>query len=158
MTERNQWLGLIVFIAICIGAGGLGAIATTPEIDTWYKSINKPTWTPPGFVFGPVWTTLYIMMGVAAWLVWKRGGFRQSRTPLALFAVQLLLNVSWSWIFFNQHQLGWAFAEIIMLWTAIVATTIAFFKSSRAAGVLMLPYLAWVSFAAALNHTIWQLN
>lgn len=149
---------MIISIAICLGAGGLGAIATTPEIDGWYKTIEKPSWNPPGYVFGPVWTALYIMMGVAAWLVWKREGFKKAKVPLVLFTVQLLLNVVWSWIFFNLHQPGWAFVEIAVLWIAIVATTIAFFKCQKVAGWLMMPYLAWVSFASVLNFTIWQLN
>lgn len=149
---------MIISIAICLGAGGLGAIATTPEIDGWYKTIEKPSWNPPGYVFGPVWTALYIMMGVAAWLVWKREGFKKAKVPLVLFTVQLLLNVVWSWIFFNLHQPGWAFVEIVVLWIAIVATTVAFFKRQKIAGWLMMPYLAWVSFASVLNFTIWQLN
>lgn len=158
MTERARWIGLIVFIAICLGAGGLGAIATTPEIDGWYKTIQKPTWNPPGYVFGPVWTMLYVMMAIAAWLVWKPAGFKAAKTPLTLFAVQLVLNVAWSWIFFHFHQPGWAFAEIVCLWLAIGATTIAFFKNSKTAGWLMVPYLMWVSFASVLNFAIWQLN
>ena len=149
---------MIISIAICLGAGGLGAIATTPEIDGWYKTIEKPSWNPPGYVFGPVWTALYIMMGVAAWLVWKREGFKKAKISLVLFGVQLLLNVVWSWIFFNLHQPGWAFVEIVVLWIAIVATTVAFFKRQKIAGWLMMPYLAWVSFASVLNFTIWQLN
>ena len=97
-------------------------------------------------------------MGIAAWLVWKGKGFKEAKIPLGLFAAQLLLNVAWSWIFFNRHQLGWAFAEILILWLAIAVTTIAFFKETKVAGALMLPYLAWVSFAAVLNFTIWRLN
>lgn len=158
MKELARWIGLIVAIALCLGAGGLGAIATTPEIDGWYKTIEKPSWNPPGYVFGPVWTMLYVMMAVAAWLVWKPAGFKAAKLPLALFAVQLLLNVAWSWIFFHFHQLGWAFAEIVVLWLAIVATTITFFRRSKIAGSLMVPYLIWVSFASLLNFAIWQLN
>ncbi|MCM2372087.1 TspO/MBR family protein [Aporhodopirellula aestuarii] len=158
MTNRYRWFGLAVFIAICLGAGGLGAIATTPEIGNWYKTIEKPSWNPPGYVFGPVWTTLYIMMAVAAWLVWKPAGFKPAKIPLMLFGVQLILNVAWSWIFFSQHQSGWAFAEIVVLWSAIVATTVAFFRSSKLAGWLMVPYLVWVSFASVLNYAIWRLN
>lgn len=158
MTGRKQWIGLIIFIAICLGAGGLGAIATTPEIDGWYKTIEKPTWNPPAYVFGPVWTTLFVMMAVAGWRVWKPAGFKAARMPLTLFAVQLVLNVAWSWVFFHFHQPGWAFAEIVVLWLAIVATTIAFFKTSKTAGWLMVPYLMWVSFASVLNFAIWRLN
>lgn len=158
MIDRTQWFALVVFIALCLGAGGLGAIATTPEIDGWYKTIVKPSWNPPGYVFGPVWTTLYVMMGVAAWLVWKPAGFKGAMLPLILFGVQLVLNVGWSWVFFHFHQPGWAFAEILVLWLAIAATTLVFFKNSKIAGWLMIPYLAWVSFASVLNFAIWQLN
>ena len=158
MTERTRWIGLVVFIIVCLGAGGLGAIATTPEIEGWYKMIAKPSWNPPGWIFGPVWTTLYIMMAIAVWLVWKQAGFKAAKLPLNSFGVQLLLNVAWSWIFFGMHRPGWAFAEIIVLWLAILATTILFFKKSKIAGGLMVPYLAWVSFASVLNFTIWRLN
>jgi len=158
MTERTRWIGLVVFIVVCIGAGGLGSIATTPEIEGWYKTIAKPSWNPPGWIFGPVWTTLYIMMAIAVWLVWKHAGFKAAKLPLVLFGVQLLLNIAWSWIFFGMHQPGWAFAEIIVLWLAITATTILFFKKSKIAGGLMVPYLAWVSFASVLNFTIWRMN
>ena len=133
-------------------------MATTPEIEGWYKTIEKPTWNPPDSVFGPVWTTLFVMMAVAAWLVWKPAGFTAATVPLTLFAVQLVLNVAWSWIFFGMHQPGWAFVEIVILWLAIMATTVAFFRKSTIAGSLMVPYLAWVSFASVLNFTIWQLN
>ena len=158
MTATTRWIGLAVFIAICLGAGGLGAIATTPEIDGWYGTLAKPTWNPPDSVFGPVWTSLFELMGIAAWLVWKPDGFKTAAVPMTLFAVQLVLNVSWSWIFFGMHQPGWAFVEIVILWLAIVAATVAFFRSSQIAGWLMVPYLAWVSFAAVLNFTIWRLN
>jgi len=158
MTERTRWIGLVIFIVICLGAGGLGSMATAPEIAGCYKTLEKPAWNPPDFVFGPVWTTLYVMMAIAAWLVWKPDGFKAAAIPLTLFATQLAMNIAWSWIFFGMHQPGWAFAEIVLLWLAIVATTGAFFKSSRAAGWLMLPYLGWVSFASVLNWTIWRLN
>ncbi|NLF72596.1 MAG: tryptophan-rich sensory protein [Candidatus Anammoximicrobium sp.] len=158
MTAAVRGIGLVVLIAVCLGAGGLGAIATTPEIDGWYRTLAKPAWNPPGSVFGPVWTTLYVLMAIAAWLVWKPAGFRAAARPLTLFGVQLALNVSWSWIFFGLHQPGWAFAEIVMLWLAIVATTSAFFRCSKLAGWLLVPYGAWVSFAVVLNFTIWRLN
>ncbi len=158
MTKRAEWIGLIVFILVCLGAAGLGAVATTPEIDGWYKSLDKPTWNPPSYIFGPVWTTLYVMMAIAAWLVWRQAGCAAARLPLTLFAIQLGLNVAWSWIFFGMHQPGWALVEIGLLWLAILATTLLFIHRSRAAGGLMLPYLAWVSFASLLNFAIWRLN
>jgi tryptophan-rich sensory protein len=158
MIDRTCWIGLAVFLVVCLGAGGLGAIATTPEIEGWYRTIAKPEWNPPDWIFGPVWTTLFILMAIAAWLVWKPAGFKAAATPLSLFAWQLLLNIAWSWIFFNLHQLGWAFVEIVVLWVTIVATTVAFFRFSTSAGWLLVPYLAWVSFAAVLNFTIWRMN
>ncbi|TWU25587.1 TspO/MBR family protein [Bythopirellula polymerisocia] len=158
MNERKRWIGLIFFVLVCLAAGGLGALATTPEIDGWYQTLTKPSWNPPAWVFGPVWTTLYILMAIAAWLVWKPAGYQAVALPLNLFSLQLLLNFAWSWIFFRFHQLGWAFADIALLWLAIIATTAAFFRHSRLAGWLMTPYLAWVSFAAILNFVIWRLN
>ncbi len=158
MNAAKRWIGLVVFIAVCLGAGSLGAIATTPEIDGWYRTLTKPTWNPPASVFGPVWTTLYVLMAVAAWLVWKPAGFQAAAIPLTLFGGQLVLNVAWSWIFFGMHQPGWAFVEIVILWLAIAATTWAFFRRSPLAGWLLVPYLAWVSFAVVLNFTIWRLN
>jgi tryptophan-rich sensory protein len=158
ISSAIRWIGLVVFVVICLGAGGLGAIATTPEIEGWYKTVAKPSWNPPDSVFGPVWTTLFIMMGVAAWLVWQRGGLKAAALPLTLFGFQLVLNVTWSWIFFGLHQPGWAFVEIVVLWLAILATTVAFWRCSKIAGWLLVPYLAWVSFASLLNFTIWRMN
>ena len=158
MREASRWIGLVVFIAICLGAGGLGSVATTPEIEGWYQTIQKPSWNPPDYLFGPVWTTLFVMMAIAAWLVWKSEGFKVAAAPLMLFAGQLVLNIAWSWIFFGMHQPSWAFAEIVILWLAIVATMVAFFRRSKIAAWLMVPYLAWVSFASVLNFTIWRLN
>jgi tryptophan-rich sensory protein len=149
---------LVIFVVVCLGAGGLGAIATTPEIEGWYKTLVKPSWNPPDYVFGPVWTTLYVLMAIAAWLVWRPAGFTAAAAPLTLFAAQLALNIAWSWIFFGMHQPGWGFLEVVVLWLAIVATTVAFFRHSKIAAWLMTPYLAWVSFAAALNFAIWRMN
>lgn len=158
MNTRTQILGLVFFLVLCLIAGWLGSIATTQEIGGWYKSLNKPTWNPPAYVFGPVWTTLYVLMALAVWLVWKKKGFGEAKLELGLFGVQLLLNVAWSWIFFHFHQPGWAFVELVVLWVTIVTTTLMFFRVSKVAGGLMLPYLGWVTFASVLNFTIWQLN
>lgn len=158
VSEPTRWIGLVGFLVVCLGAGALGAVATTPEIEGWYQTIAKPSWNPPAFIFGPVWTTLFVLMATAAWLVWKPAGFQAATTPLTLFACQLVLNVAWSWIFFGMHQPGWACVEIVILWLAILATAIAFFRHSKVATLLLLPYLAWVSFATILNFTIWSLN
>lgn len=124
----------------------------------WYLTLNKPSWNPPGWVFGPVWTLLYTMMAIAAWLVWRKGGIAKQRRPLTLFAVQLLLNALWTPLFFGLHMLGVAFAEIILLWIAILATILAFRKVSPSAAWLLVPYLLWVTFAAILNATLWWMN
>ena len=158
MTKWRPWIGLVLFVLVCLGAGGLGATVTTPEIDGWYRTVVKPEWNPPDWVFGPVWTTLFVLMGISAWLVWKPAGFKEAATALSLFAVQLILNVAWSWIFFGMHQIGWAVVEIVILWLAILATTVAFFRRSKAAVWLLMPYLGWVTFASVLNFAIWQLN
>lgn len=158
MTTTMRVIGLFMFLLVCYGAAGLGSIATGPEIDGWYRQLNKPAWQPPDWVFGPVWTLLYGMMAVAAWIVWQQEGARAAAVSLGLFSVQLLLNIAWSWIFFGLQRPGWAFAELLLLWLAIAATMAAFFARSATAGLLMVPYLAWVTFAGALNWAIWQLN
>lgn len=151
--------GFLFFIGICFFTAWLGA-QVSPGVASgdWYQSINKPQWNPPTWIFGPVWTLLYAMMGTAAWLIWKKAGFGGAKIALTLFFVQLFLNGLWSQIFFGQQELGWAFAEIIILWAAIILTTIYFFRQSRIAGWLMIPYILWVTFAGWLNYTIWMLN
>ena len=156
--DRKKWFGLVVSIGICLGAGGLGAIATTPEIEGWYRTVTKPAWNPPDAIFGPVWSTLYLMMGISAWLVWKQSEFKLVSKPLVFFVVQLCLNISWSFIFFGMHQIGWALFEIVLLWIAILTTIVVFFRYSKLAGWLLVPYLCWVSFAIVLNFALWRLN
>lgn len=124
----------------------------------WYAALHKPSWNPPPWVFGPAWTFLYITMAVAAWLVWREGGWKAQRRALGLFIVQWFLNALWTPLFFGAHLPGVAFGEIVLLWLAIAATLVAFWRVKKAAGLLLVPYLAWVSFAAALNFTIWRLN
>lgn len=158
MTERKRGLGLVGFLVVCLGAGGFGVMVTTPEIDGWYRTLDKPVWNPPDAVFGPVWTTLSVTMAIAAWLVWRVECFAAARPALTLFAVQLVLNVAWSWVFFCMHQLGRAFVGIVLRWLAIVATTVAFFRYLKIAGRLMVPYLAWVSLARMLRFSIWSMN
>jgi len=120
--------------------------------------LARPAWAPPGWLFGPVWTALYLMMGIAVWLVWRGHGFSRTRFALLLFGVQLTVNALWTWLFFVWRQGGWAFVEILLLWVLIVATMIAFWRLQRLAALLLLPYLAWVSFATALTWSIWKLN
>lgn len=156
MLCGKQIIALVISLALTFAAAGIGSLATTPNIPTWYAGLAKPTWNPPNWLFGPVWTFLYISMAVAAWLVWRQGGLWQ--WALALFAVQLTLNAAWSWLFFGFHLPGAAFIEVVALLVAIAATTVAFWPKSMAAGILMLPYLAWVAFATVLNFTIWRLN
>ncbi|HYE33445.1 MAG TPA: TspO/MBR family protein [Methylomirabilota bacterium] len=142
-----------LFLSFC--AASMGAFFTPGE---WYASLRKPSWNPPSWVFGPVWTALYTLMAVAAWLVWRQGGFAAQRPALTIFVVQLALNAAWTPLFFGLHWMGVAFTEIVLLWVAIGATIVAFHPVSRAAAWLLVPYLAWVSFAAALNFTLWRLN
>jgi benzodiazapine receptor len=158
MTTTRQAIALAVSVGICLGAAGLGSILTISSIGTWYATLRKPSWTPPNGAFGPIWTTLYLSMAVAAWLVWRTGGFSHARLPLTLFVIQLALNVAWSGLFFRWHWLGAAFLEVVLLWIFILLTAIAFWPVSRVAGWLMVPYLAWVAIAASLNAAIWRMN
>lgn len=124
----------------------------------WYLSLSKPSWTPPGWIFGPVWTILYAMMGVAAWLVWRKAGISGARFALGIFIVQLVFNGLWSWLFFGLKMPGLAAMDILLLWASIFITMIVFWKHAQSAGLLFVPYLAWVSFATALNIAIWWMN
>jgi translocator protein len=158
MASKHPWIGLCVFLALCFAAAAIGGAVTGPQIDGWYAALHKPGWNPPNGVFGPVWTVLYACMAVAAWLVWRQDGLRPAKFPLTLFGVQLALNVLWSCVFFGLQLPGLAFAELIVLWSAIAATTAAFWRRSAVAGILLLPYLAWVAFAGVLNFAVWRLN
>jgi benzodiazapine receptor len=148
-------VGLAGWLAVTFAAAFAGSRSMP---DDWYALIAKPSWTPPNAVFGPVWTGLYLAMAIAAWLVWRRAGFAGAGAALALYGLQLVLNGLWSYLFFGRHQPGWAFADIVALWCVILATTVAFARVHLGAMVLMLPYLAWVTFAAALNFAIWRMN
>ena len=157
-APKHPWIGLLVLIVICFAASGVGGAVTYPEIENWYAKLAKPFWTPPDLVFGPVWSALYLGMAIAAWLVWRQRGVAGALGPLPLFGVQLLLNTAWSWLFFGLHSPGTAFVDILLLWTAIAATMIVFWCRSTVAGLLFVPYLAWVTFASFLNFGIWRLN
>jgi len=147
--------GLALWLGLALAAGWIGSRFMPGE---WYASLAKPAWNPPNAVFAPVWTVLYLFMGVAAWLVWRKAGFSGATVPLALFLLQLALNSLWSYLFFGLQQPMLAFFEIVVLWIAILATTLGFWKVTPAAGVLLVPYLCWVAFAAALNLQLWRLN
>ena len=151
----KSFVVFIGWIALCFSAAAYGSQFMPGE---WYAGLKKPSWNPPGWIFGPVWSALYTMMAVAAWLVWRRGGFTVNRFPLSLFLTQLLLNALWSWLFFGLKNPALAFVEIVLLWLGIGATLAAFWPRQRAAAWLLAPYLAWVSFAAVLNFTLWQMN
>ena len=157
-SARTQAIGLAISLAITFFAAWLGNVATMSSLNDWYPTVAKPVWTPPDWVFGPVWSALYLMMACAAWLVWRPGGWRAAQWPLTLYTLQLALNVLWSVLFFGMQQPTWAAIEIIALWLAIAATLDAFWRRSTVAGLLMTPYLAWVTFAAALNFAIARLN
>ncbi|MDX2472165.1 MAG: TspO/MBR family protein [Candidatus Krumholzibacteria bacterium] len=138
-----------------MAAGGVGSRFMPGE---WHASLVKPSWNPPNTVFAPVWSTLYILMGIAAWLVWRKVGFSGGRTVLGLFIAQLVLNSLWSYLFFGLHEPGIAFVEIVILWLVILVVTIGFWRISVPAGTLLLPYLCWVGFASLLNLQLWRLN
>jgi tryptophan-rich sensory protein len=157
-TALNQWLALAIFIAMSFAAAFIGGLFTSSSVGTWYTTLNKPSWTPPSWLFGPVWTALYFSMAVAAWLVWRTHEVKAAKVALALFLIQLVLNAAWSGFFFGMRNPGLAFAEIILLWGAILATMLAFWRMKPLAGWLFAPYLLWVTFAAALNFAIWRLN
>jgi benzodiazapine receptor len=154
-THREA-LALAGFLVTCFAVAALGALATGPAVAGWYQEIEKPSFNPPAWVFGPAWTLLYALMSCAAFLAWRRCGLRS--LPLALFAVQLLLNGLWSPVFFGLARPGAALIVIVAMWLAIVACLVAFWRVSRLAGGLLIPYLAWVSFATVLNAAIWRLN
>jgi tryptophan-rich sensory protein len=146
---------LLVFVALALLVGGAATFFTEPSIPTWYAALNKPGFNPPNWVFAPVWTTLYVLMGIAAARVWNKTGFG---LEIGVWTAQLVLNLFWSMIFFSLHRIGAALVEIGVLWLTILATLILFWRRDRTAGLLFVPYLAWVSFASALNFAIWQLN
>ena len=148
-------LGFIVILALCLAVSAVGGAVTATSVGSWYALLAKPAFNPPNWIFAPVWTALYFMMAIAAWRIWRRGG---ARWALSLFALQLALNLAWSIVFFGLRAPGAALAEILVLLLAILATTVVFWRSDRVAGMLFVPYAAWVAFAAVLNAAIWQLN
>ena len=148
-------LGLAAWIALTAAAAATGARFLPGP---WYAALAKPAWTPPDAVFAPVWTTLYALMAIAAWLVWRRHGWRGAAAALWLYVAQLALNALWSWLFFGLHRPDLAFADVAALELAILGTLLLFWRKHRAAGALLLPYAAWVGFASVLNFAVWRLN
>lgn len=158
-NKINEIFKLIASVVICQLAGLIGSLFTSPAIPNWYATLRKPTFTPPNSVFAPVWTTLFLLMSVSAYLIWRKGlQDKNVRICLLIFIFQLILNVLWSLLFFGLESPFYAFIEILILWLAIGFTILNFQKLSRMAGLLLLPYLLWVSFAAILNFNLWKLN
>lgn len=151
------WLGLVLWVGLCAAAGALGAIASA-EAPEFYASLTRPSWAPSARVFGPVWSFLYLSMAVSAWLVWRERGWARARGALGLFVAQLVLNTAWSWLFFRAHDGALALADILALLALILATLVAFARIRALAAGLLVPYLLWVSFATALNWSVWRLN
>ncbi|WP_254509639.1 TspO/MBR family protein [Anatilimnocola floriformis] len=157
MSKSKQVVGLVAWLIVSFIAAAIGATASV-NAGPFYLQLQRPTWAPPANVFGPVWTILYTLMAIAAWLIWRVDGLRGARLALTLFFLQLAVNAIWSWLFFAWHLGAISFADILLLWTLIVVTLIMFWRIKPLAGALLIPYLLWVSFATVLNYAMWQLN
>jgi tryptophan-rich sensory protein len=158
MKNWNSLVMLSLFVGLCLAVGGVGGFVTNSSVSDWYPALRKPSWNPPAWVFGPVWTALYVMMAIAAWLVWRRRESESVSSALWLFAIQLALNAAWSPLFFGLKNPLAGLLDIVPLCAAILATLISFWKISTVAGMLLLPYWLWVCFAAVLNFTLWRMN
>ena len=154
---QKQLFGLLGWLAVSFAAAALGGFASINAGD-FYQRLTRPAWAPPSWLFAPAWTLLYLLMGVAAWLVWRERGFRKARITLSLFLIQLAVNALWTWLFFFWHLGALAFGEILILWALILGTVVAFWRVRPIAGALLIPYLAWVTFASALAYAVWQRN
>jgi benzodiazapine receptor len=157
-ARTRDTLGFVAFLALCLAASAVGSAATMSSVGSWYQALAKPSFNPPNWIFAPVWTALYFMMAIAAWRVWRLDGLRKARAAMTLFALQLVLNMVWSIVFFGLRSIGAALAEILVLLLAILATTVVFWQRDRIAGMLFVPYAGWVAFAAVLNAALWRLN
>jgi benzodiazapine receptor len=158
-VKKKDVVTLLICILICQCAGFVGSLFTRPSIPTWYATLDKPPFTPPNGVFSPVWITLFLLMGISLFLIWRRGlAERKVRVALGCFGSQLIFNILWSVLFFGFRSPLAGFIDIAVLWVAIVLTIVYFLKVSKVAGVLLLPYIVWVSFASVLNFFIWRLN
>ena len=153
----NLYAKIAISVVLCVGLGMLSGLSNVGEISGWFSQVQKPSWNPPNWLFSPVWITLYVLMGIAAGLVWHSTHFNK-RKALTYFVIQFILNLAWSFIFFKMHEIGWAFAEIFVLLIMIVMTMAAFYKVRPLAAHLLIPYFLWVLFATCLNGTIWSLN
>jgi len=156
--SRRDVVSLVAAVAGVEVVGGASALVVGGDFVSYFKALRKPPLTPPPAAFGPAWTTLYLLMAVAAWLVWRQGLDQRSALALGVFVAQLVLNALWSIVFFGQHRIGWALLEIALLWMTILLTIVLFWRIRPLAGALLLPYLAWVTFASYLNAGIWRLN
>jgi len=155
----NKWVKLIIAILICQLAGVIGSVFSTPSIETWYATLQKPFFSPPNWVFGPVWITLYTLMGISLYFVWNKDlKNREVKISISIFAVQLALNILWSFLFFRLQNPFYGLIEIIILWVVILITILKFYKVDKRAGLILLPYIFWVSIATALNYYVWILN
>lgn len=157
VSRLRQLTGLIPWLLLSFSAAAVGAVASV-SAGAFYQALARPEWAPPAWLFGPVWTILYLLMAIAAWLVWRTVGLRTAAVALSLFVIQLVANALWTWLYFRFHLGAIAFAEILVLWLLILSTILAFWRIRRTAAVLLLPYFAWVSFAIALSYSTWQLN
>ena len=156
ISRGGDWLGLGAFLVVCLGVSALGGLATASSVGTWYQALHKPAFNPPNWVFAPVWTTLYVMIAVAGWRVWRLRRF--AGAAMAAYAAQLALNLAWSLLFFGGRLIGVALAEILLLLAAILLNVVIFWRLERVAALLLVPYAAWVAFASALNLALWRLN
>jgi benzodiazapine receptor len=156
-NPRRQWMGLAGWLLASFAAAAVGGVASANAGD-FYQQLARPAWAPPSWLFGPVWSVLYLLMGIGAWLVWRERGFRGARGALWLFVVQLAANALWTWLFFAWRRGALAFGEILLLWVLIAATITAFWRVRPLAGALLIPYLLWVTFATALTFAVWRMN
>lgn len=156
--KSSPWAPLGLFLLLAFLAAGIGSLATFTSVDTWYATLRKPSWNPPSWVFGPVWTTLYVLMAIATWRVWRAESSNGARLVVRLYGAQLGLNALWSVLFFGLHRPGAALIDVVVLWLVLIRMLVRFRETDTLAGLLWIPYVLWVSFAAVLNAAIWELN
>jgi len=157
LSKKKQFIGLLVWLGISFIAAAIGSAASI-HAGAFYSQLIRADWAPPANVFGPVWTVLYVLMGISSWLVWRVAGFYSARGPLLIFIIQLMVNAIWSWLFFEWHQGALAFVDIVLLLALVIATIVSFWCVKPLAAALLIPYLLWISFAAVLNYSVWMLN